>query len=119
MKRKREDEFQCEKVEEVKQRSTAKFGGDGVSWFRGPMIGKGSFGSVYLANLKKPRLRFGCFPAVMTVKSAEISVFGSFQKEREALSNIGRCPNVIRRFGNETTTVRMARWCIICCWSPN
>ncbi|GFZ04009.1 mitogen-activated protein kinase kinase kinase 15 [Actinidia rufa] len=104
MKRKREDEFQCEKVEEVKKSSTAKFGGDGVSWFRGPMIGKGSFGSVYLANLKKPKLRFGCFPAVMAVKSAEISVSGSIQKEREALSNIGRCPNVIQCFGEETTT---------------
>ncbi|PSS07563.1 FACT complex subunit like [Actinidia chinensis var. chinensis] len=35
MKRKREDEFQCETVEEVKQRSTDKCGGDGVAWFRG------------------------------------------------------------------------------------
>ncbi|GFZ04012.1 mitogen-activated protein kinase kinase kinase 21 [Actinidia rufa] len=104
MKRKREDEFQCETVEEVKQRSTDKCGGDGVTWFRGSMIGKGSFGSVYLANLKKPRSRFGCFPAVMAVKSAEISVSGSIQKEREALSNIGRCPNVIRCFGDEITT---------------
>ncbi|XP_057460105.1 mitogen-activated protein kinase kinase kinase 20-like [Actinidia eriantha] len=104
MKRKREDEFQCETVEEVKQRSTDKCGGDGVAWFRGSMIGKGSFGSVYLANLKKPRSRFGCFPEVMAVKSAEISVSGSIQKEREALSNIGRCPNVIRCFGDEITT---------------
>ncbi|GFZ17258.1 hypothetical protein Acr_26g0005280 [Actinidia rufa] len=104
MKRKREVEFQCEKVEEVKQRSTDKCGGDGVAWFRGSMIGKGSFGSVYLANLKKPRSRFGCFPEVMAVKSAEMSVSGSIQKEREALSNIGRCPNIIQCFGDETTT---------------
>ncbi|GFZ17260.1 mitogen-activated protein kinase kinase kinase 21 [Actinidia rufa] len=104
MKRKREVEFQCEKVEEVKQRSTDKCGGDGVAWFRGSMIGKGSFGSVYLANLKKPRSRFGCFPEVMAVKSAEMSVSGSIQKEREALSNIGRCPNIIQCFGDEITT---------------
>ena len=38
------------------------------------------------------------------MKSAEISVSGSIQKEREALSNIGRCPNVIRCFGDEITT---------------
>ncbi|PSR89369.1 Mitogen-activated protein kinase kinase [Actinidia chinensis var. chinensis] len=104
MKRKREVEFQCEKVEEVKQRSTDKCSGDGVAWFRGSMIGKGSFGSVYLANLKKPRSRYGCFPEVMAVKSAEMSVSGSIQKEREALSNIGRCPNIIQCFGDETTT---------------
>ncbi|GFZ17261.1 hypothetical protein Acr_26g0005310 [Actinidia rufa] len=59
MKRKREVEFQCEKVEEVKQRSTDKCGGDG---WRG------------------------------------------FEKEREALSNIGRCPNIIQCFGDEITT---------------
>ncbi|PSS07567.1 Mitogen-activated protein kinase kinase [Actinidia chinensis var. chinensis] len=39
----------------------------------------------------------------MAVKSAEISVSGSILKEREALTNIGRCPNVIRCFGDKIT----------------
>ncbi|GFZ04011.1 mitogen-activated protein kinase kinase kinase 21 [Actinidia rufa] len=85
MKRKREDEFQCEKV---KQRSTTKFGGDGLSWFRGPIIGKGSFGSVYQANLKRPRLRFGCFLAVMAMKSAEISVPITIGENGEMVYNL-------------------------------
>lgn len=77
--------------------------GDGVAWFRGPMIGKGSFGSVFLATLKKPKSKFRCLPSVMAVKSAEVSVSGSIQKEREVLSNVGRCNHVIRCFGEETT----------------
>ncbi|WOH09960.1 hypothetical protein DCAR_0729421 [Daucus carota subsp. sativus] len=77
--------------------------GDGVAWVRGDMIGKGSFGSVFLAKLKKPRSRFSCFPCVMAVKSAEVSVSGSIQKEKEVLSNVGRSDYVIRCFGEETT----------------
>ncbi|KAI7985772.1 Mitogen-activated protein kinase kinase kinase 17 [Camellia lanceoleosa] len=100
MKRKGEDEVEHEKV---RQRSMCKYGGDGVAWFRGAMIGKGSFGSVYLGISKKPGSRYGCFPAIMAVKSAEVSVSGSIQKEREVLNNIGRCKNVIRCFGEEVT----------------
>ncbi|XAR50450.1 Mitogen-activated protein kinase kinase kinase [Bertholletia excelsa] len=79
-------------------------GGDGVGWFRGALIGKGSFGSVYLATSKKRNSRFRCLPEVMAVKSAEVSMSGSIQKEREALNNIGRCSNIIRCFGEEITT---------------
>lgn len=77
--------------------------GNGVAWLRGPMIGKGSFGSVFLANLRRPRSKFRCFPCVMAVKSAEVSNSGSIQKEKEVLSNVGRCDYVIRCFGEETT----------------
>ncbi|XP_017250220.1 mitogen-activated protein kinase kinase kinase 20 [Daucus carota subsp. sativus] len=77
--------------------------GDGVSWYRGALIGKGNFGCVYLANLKKPRSKFSCFPCVMAVKCAEVSISGSIQKEREILDNIGRCGYVIRCFGEEIT----------------
>ena len=78
--------------------------GDGVAWYRGAMVGKGSFGCVYLATLKNPRLKNSYFPAVMAVKSAEVSVSGSIQKEREVLNNIKGCPYIIRCFGDETTT---------------
>ncbi|XP_073294340.1 mitogen-activated protein kinase kinase kinase 20-like [Primulina huaijiensis] len=40
----------------------------------------------------------------MAVKSAEVSVSGSIQKERVVLSNVKGCPNVIKCFGEETTT---------------
>ncbi|KAF3618048.1 putative chaperone protein dnaJ 8, chloroplastic-like [Capsicum annuum] len=78
--------------------------GDGVAWYRGAMVGKGSFGCVYLATLKNPRLNYSYFPAVMAVKSAEVSVSGSIQKEREVLSNIKGCPYIIRCYGDEITT---------------
>lgn len=77
---------------------------DGEEWFRGPLIGKGSFGSVFLATLKKPKSRFSCFPSVMAVKSAEVSDSGSLQKEKEVLNNIQGSPFVLRCFGEEITT---------------
>ncbi|PIN00056.1 MEKK [Handroanthus impetiginosus] len=91
---KKEDEVQERRVNED---------GDGVAWFRGSMIGKGGFGCVYLATLKNPRSKYSCFPSVMAVKSAEVSASGSIQKEREVLSNLRGCPNVIKCFGEETT----------------
>ncbi|KAL0425164.1 UNVERIFIED_CONTAM: Mitogen-activated protein kinase kinase kinase [Sesamum radiatum] len=77
--------------------------GDGVAWLRGSMIGRGGFGCVYLATLKNPRSKYSYFPSVMAVKSAEVSVSGSIQKEREVLSNVKGCSDVIRCFGEETT----------------
>ncbi|KAG8373174.1 hypothetical protein BUALT_Bualt12G0143600 [Buddleja alternifolia] len=77
--------------------------GDGFSWIRGSMLGKGSFGSVYLATIKKSRSKQSYFPSAMAVKSAEVSVSGSIQKEREIFSNIQGCPDIIECFGEETT----------------
>ncbi|XP_051114137.1 mitogen-activated protein kinase kinase kinase 20-like [Andrographis paniculata] len=77
--------------------------GDGASWIRGSIIGKGGFGSVYLATLKNPKSKFSFYPPLMAVKSAEVSASASIQKEREVLSNIKGCPYVIRCFGEETT----------------
>ncbi|KAL6570303.1 hypothetical protein OROMI_014817 [Orobanche minor] len=77
--------------------------GDGVSWFRGSIIGKGGFGSVYLATLKNPKSKYSFFPPVMAVKSAEVSASSSIQKEREVFSNVGGCPHIIKCFGEETT----------------
>ncbi|KAK6120907.1 hypothetical protein DH2020_045348 [Rehmannia glutinosa] len=77
--------------------------GDGVAWIRGPMLGKGSFGRVYLATLKNPTSQYSCFPSVMAVKSAEVSVSGTIQKEKEVMSNLNVCPYLIKCFGEETT----------------
>lgn len=86
----------------VQERGVNEYG-DGVAWFRGSMIGKGSFGCVYLATLKNPRSKYSYYPSMMAVKSAEVSVSGSIQKEREVLSNVKGCPDIIRCFGEETT----------------
>ncbi|GKB16124.1 mitogen-activated protein kinase kinase kinase 17-like protein [Tanacetum coccineum] len=77
--------------------------GDGMSWFRGCLIGKGCYGSVFLANLKKPKSRHSSYPRIMAVKSAEVSVSGSIQKEKEILDNIRGCRNVIKCYGEEIT----------------
>ncbi|KAK9066322.1 hypothetical protein SSX86_013643 [Deinandra increscens subsp. villosa] len=92
----------CER-KRMKQEHHGKYG-DGMSWFRGCLIGKGCFGSVYLASLKKPKSKYSSYPPIMAVKSAEVSVSSSIQKEREVLNNIRGCRNVIRCFGEEITT---------------
>ncbi|KAL8099105.1 mitogen-activated protein kinase kinase kinase 20-like [Apium graveolens] len=101
---KAEDDVYVDKAEQNKLLCKRNKYGDGVAWFRGALLGKGSFGSVFLATLKKPKLKFRCFPPLMAIKSAEVSVSGSIQKEREVLSNIGRSDYVIRCFGDEITT---------------
>ncbi|XP_076886345.1 mitogen-activated protein kinase kinase kinase 20-like [Bidens hawaiensis] len=83
-----------------KQEDWKKMYGDGVSWFRGAMIGKGSFGRVFVANVKS---RYSLYPPIMAVKSADVSASGSIQKEKEVLDNIRGCSNVIRCFGEEVT----------------
>ncbi|KAI3727131.1 hypothetical protein L1987_66940 [Smallanthus sonchifolius] len=98
--------FDGEDVYEVKrskQEDWKLWYGDGVAWFRGAMIGKGSFGCVFIANLKNLKSRYSSYPPIMAVKSAEVSASGSIQKEKEVMDNIRGCPNVIRCFGEETT----------------
>ncbi|MFS7971257.1 putative mitogen-activated protein kinase kinase kinase STE-STE11 family [Helianthus anomalus] len=88
---------------ERKRRNQASKYGNGMAWFRGCLIGKGCFGSVYLATLKNPKSKYSSYPPIMAVKSAEVSVSSSIQKEREVLNNIRGCRNVIRCFGDEIT----------------
>ena len=78
--------------------------GDGELWERGALLGRGSFGSVFVATLKKPSHRFSAFPSVMAVKSAEISLSITLQEEREAFDNVQGCPYVIHYFGEDITT---------------
>ncbi|KAF9686280.1 hypothetical protein SADUNF_Sadunf03G0142300 [Salix dunnii] len=75
----------------------------GVAWSRGPLIGKGGFGSVYLASLRNPKSRNGYYPPVMAVKSAEVSASCSLQKEKEVFNCLNGCPFIIKCFGEETT----------------
>ncbi|XP_057968165.1 mitogen-activated protein kinase kinase kinase 20-like [Malania oleifera] len=77
--------------------------GDGVSWVRGPLIGKGSHGCVFLANPRKKMKKGGCFPSVMAVKSSEVSLSATLQKEKETLCNLQGCSSVLQCFGDEET----------------
>ncbi|KAL3533692.1 hypothetical protein ACH5RR_007213 [Cinchona calisaya] len=90
------------KEKNMEENDQEKFG-DGVSWSRGRTLGKGSFGSVYLASLKNPRSKYSCFPSIMAVKSAEVSNSNSLQKEREVLCSLIGCTNIINCYGEETT----------------
>ena len=69
-------------------------------WERGPLLGKGAFGSVFLA---KPTSKFRSFPSLMAVKSAEISVSATLQKEKEVFDNVQGYPFVIHCFGEDST----------------
>ncbi|GFP88966.1 mitogen-activated protein kinase kinase kinase anp1 [Phtheirospermum japonicum] len=85
-----------------KLESTNEYG-DGVAWIRGPILGKGSFGSVYKANLKNPKSQFSFLPAEMAVKSAEASVSSTLRDEKEIMSRLKGCTFIIRCYGEETT----------------
>lgn len=91
----------AEEGDDEEEHSMWKHGG---KWWRGPLIGRGSFGSVFLATMKKPKSQFSFLPPVMAVKSAEFSISGSIQKEKQVLDTVQGCPYVIRCFGEEITT---------------
>nr|XP_048331873.1 mitogen-activated protein kinase kinase kinase 20-like [Ziziphus jujuba var. spinosa] len=92
------------KTEEDVEEEQRRMWNHGGKWLRGPLIGKGSFGSVFLATSKKPRSQVSFFPPIMAVKSAEFSASGSIQKEKEILDKFQGCPYVIQSYGEEVTT---------------
>ncbi|XP_028086414.1 mitogen-activated protein kinase kinase kinase ANP1-like [Camellia sinensis] len=97
-----EEEEEEEEQMKKKKKTVKENVEDGVTWRRGKMIGKGSFGSVYLATLKKPPPNKS--QLLMAVKSAELSVSKSLQEERKVFNNLQGCPYIIQCFGEETTT---------------
>nr|GEY89529.1 mitogen-activated protein kinase kinase kinase 17-like [Tanacetum cinerariifolium] len=86
----------------TKQEDYSNIYGDGASWFRGTIIGKGSYGSVFVANLNTES-RYTSYPSIMAVKSAEVSVSGSLKKEKEVMDNIRGSPYVIKCYDDEIT----------------
>ncbi|KAM4070316.1 hypothetical protein ACJW30_12G156600 [Castanea mollissima] len=72
------------------------------SWSRGQLLGRGGFGSVFVAKLKKPCLGF---PPIMAVKSENAtSGPSSLSIEQQFLQALKGCPNVIQYFGSDITT---------------
>ncbi|KDP41958.1 hypothetical protein JCGZ_26976 [Jatropha curcas] len=76
----------------------------GVLWQRGPLLGRGGFGCVYLAELKKSKSRTSLYPQLMAVKCAEFSVSNSLQKEKQVFDDLCDSPYVLKCYGEETTT---------------
>ncbi|GER50867.1 mitogen-activated protein kinase kinase kinase [Striga asiatica] len=74
--------------------------GDGVGWIRGQMLGKGSFGCVFMAT---PRNPCSFPPPEMAVKSAPVQFSDTLRSEREIMSDLKGCPNLIQCLGQETT----------------
>ncbi|KAL3626152.1 hypothetical protein CASFOL_029701 [Castilleja foliolosa] len=86
----------------VVQEKTLNKQGDGVSWIRGPLLGRGTYGRVHKATLRRIDKHVS-FPFEMAVKSAEISVSGTLSVEKEIMNNLKGCPYIIQCFGDETT----------------
>lgn len=76
-KRKRSSSTEAEVTMQADQNRSENKYGNGVAWNRGAMIGKGGFGSVFMATLKNPMSKYACFPSIMAVKSAEVSLSAS------------------------------------------
>ncbi|KAM1310025.1 hypothetical protein ACFX13_006791 [Malus domestica] len=99
-KRKAEDELQGESMWDQHH---------GMHWLRGELIGEGRCASVFLATRKKKTRgqrssMLTNLPAVMAVKSAEMSDSAFIEHEAEVLSEIKGCPFVVDCFGEETTS---------------
>ncbi|CAA0810121.1 mitogen-activated protein kinase kinase kinase 20 [Striga hermonthica] len=77
--------------------------GDGVSWARGPLLGKGAYSRVYKATLKDGRSQYSCLPPEMAVKSADVSYSDTLQMEKHMMTGLLPCPQLIQCFGDELT----------------
>lgn len=78
-----------------------------VPWVRGPLIGKGTFGSVYLAFMSKPTFVFKDFPPHLAVKSTEN--FEELMEEKSLLIFFKDCPFIIKYYGSDLTELDKGR----------
>ncbi|XP_050104265.1 uncharacterized protein LOC126583787 [Malus sylvestris] len=70
-------------------------------WVRGPKLGSGGFGSVYLATVKKPKLGCEGFPTVMAVRT--FSEWSEQATESSYLYLLRDCLYVIGSYGKNLT----------------
>ncbi|XP_074300170.1 mitogen-activated protein kinase kinase kinase 20-like [Silene latifolia] len=68
-----------------------------MDWVKGPLVGRGSFGTV---NLVIPSSFSTEFSPTMVVKSSAVSQSECLKAEKQALSNIGNCKEIVRFFGD-------------------
>nr|GEX67073.1 mitogen-activated protein kinase kinase kinase 17-like [Tanacetum cinerariifolium] len=88
-----------ENIDKAK-RSKQEDNGNDAHWIRRSVVGKASYGSVFIAN-RNAKSVCSLYPSIMAVKSTEVSVSGSIQKEKEVMDNIRGFANVIKCFGEE------------------
>ncbi|CAI0376907.1 unnamed protein product [Linum tenue] len=69
-----------------------------IQWTRGELLGKGSYGEVFVGIPKTPNS-----PPLMAVKSAPEYDAESLKLERRILTNFRHNPNIIQCFGAQTT----------------
>ncbi|GAB2227333.1 hypothetical protein Droror1_Dr00009150 [Drosera rotundifolia] len=67
------------------------------NWVRGALVGQGSFATV---NLAIPSTSTSCS---MVVKSCDYSRSDSLKNEKEVLSRLPECPNIVRLLGDDVT----------------
>ncbi|XP_058101250.1 mitogen-activated protein kinase kinase kinase 20-like [Magnolia sinica] len=73
-----------------------------MKWVRGAIVGRGSFGTV---NLATPFCKSQVdIPPIIAVKSTLLSQSSSLKKESVILSQLQDCPQILRCFGDDTTT---------------
>ncbi|KAF8379214.1 hypothetical protein HHK36_028644 [Tetracentron sinense] len=88
-------------LEQPKRTEMQKDGG--WRWMRGETIGRGSFGTVSVAITRPINKLPLHIPPLMAVKSAEISLSHSLQKEMKILSQLRDCPQIVRCYGDDIT----------------
>ncbi|KAF4358577.1 hypothetical protein F8388_014348 [Cannabis sativa] len=78
-------------------------------WIRGSMLGKGGFGSVYMARMvKEPSLLYGTtlvrgFHPIMAVKTSRLAKGEELENEKKFIEYFDDCPYIIKCFGHDTT----------------
>ncbi|CAL9760629.1 unnamed protein product [Musa acuminata subsp. burmannicoides] len=72
-----------------------------MEWSSGAVLGRGSFGTVRLAFVRRAEDNR---PLVMAVKSAPLATSDSLRHEESVLSDLRCCPHLVRCFGHDVTT---------------
>ncbi|KAM6579909.1 hypothetical protein CsatA_003683 [Cannabis sativa] len=79
-------------------------------WIRGSMLGKGGFGSVYLARMVKEPSPFydGAtlvrgFHPIMAVKTSRLEKSEELENEKRFIEYFDDCPYIIKCYGHDTT----------------
>ncbi|CAA6673189.1 unnamed protein product [Spirodela intermedia] len=75
-----------------------------TGWVRGPVVGRGSFGTVHLARC--PPAESTCveaLPPVMAVKSCPLAESASLRREKVALDCLAGCPEILTCYGAAVT----------------
>ncbi|KAM6553194.1 hypothetical protein CsatB_013956 [Cannabis sativa] len=79
-------------------------------WIRGSMLGKGGFGSVYLARMVKEPSPFydGAtlvrgFHPIMAVKTSRLEKSKELENEKRFIKYFDDCPYIIKCYGHDTT----------------